>query len=149
MKNLILSFLALLLVNVVIAQDLSAVVNHNDSSPQKSEAKSEKAALSEVSEAEVTAIHSQSAGQQLSAHLKKSIIYTKNMQDYCVEQSVEVEVTINKKGEIANYKVIGNPHPDINRIVNEAMKEIKSIKVKDHNYRGVKKMRIPINFKLT
>ena len=147
MKNLILSCLTLLLVNVIIAQDVSFVSN-TDAQNSQSEIKSEKTTTAKVSEAEVTFLHSKSAKQQLSAHLKQSITYTKKMRDYCVEGKIEIEVSMNEKGEVASYKIAGNPHPEISRAVKKAMKNIKAISIKNNDYRGMKEVPISLLFEM-
>lgn len=92
--------------------------------------------------------HNQAAAKQLSTHLNKELQYSPIMQNYCMEGMVVIEVKLSKTGDLVDTKIIDSPNTEVDKVVIEAMSNLRSIQFKNNDYHGSKRIQIPISFSL-
>lgn len=90
--------------------------------------------------------HNQSSVKQLTTYLSKQLQYSKIMQNNGMEGKLVIEVSLSKRGSIINTKIVQSLNDVVDKVVIEAMSNLKSIQCKNNDYHGSKKILIPIDF---
>lgn len=65
-----------------------------------------------------------------------------------MEGNVVIEVKFSKTGDLVGTKIIDSPNSEVDKVVIEAMSNLKSIQFKNNDYHGSKRIQIPISFTL-
>lgn len=90
--------------------------------------------------------HNQSSVKQLSTYLNNQIEYSEVMQNNGMEGKIVIEVSLSKTGNIVNTKIIESLNDVVDKVVLDAMLNLKSIQFKNNDYHGSKRILIPIEF---
>ncbi len=92
--------------------------------------------------------HTEMATNQFSKHLALHITYPDNLKKQCVEGDVIVEVLLNKQGEIKNATIYKSLHTSFDQLVLTKIQAMEKINLNSYEYKGARRLRIPVNFSL-
>lgn len=146
MKALLLfiSFFAISTIgNAQLAMNTSYVDNNISITKKSSTSKKKTTSARTV---ETIQEHNQSSVKQLSTYLNNELKYSKIMQNNAMEGRLVVEVNLSKTGKIINTKIIESLNDVADKVVIDAMLNLKSIQCKNNDYHGCKRILIPIDF---
>jgi len=99
-------------------------------------------------EALIAKKHTESAEKQLKNYLSLSLKYSEILIENSVEGKVRVVVKIDSNGNINGFNILESPHPEITKMVQQALKNLTAITFKDQRYYGFGLLEIPLNFSL-
>lgn len=143
MKALLLSIAFCSIATLCSAQLAMNTANTNDaiiSTSNRSTTAKEEAALKMIQK------HNRSAAKQLGTYLNKQLQYSSIMQSNCMEGKVIIEISLSEAGNILDAKIVKSLNPEADKVVTEAMSNLSAIQFKNKEYRGNKRIRIPIDF---
>ena len=93
--------------------------------------------------------HNRIAAQQIKEHLSTNISYPQAMASLALEGTVQLQLTVNRRGEIRNIKVLSTELPDaFSETAIEIMGKLKSIRLAEGAYYGKATFNIPLHFSL-
>jgi len=93
--------------------------------------------------------HNRIAVQQIRQHLSTNISYPQAMENLALEGTVQLQLTINRRGEIRNIRVLSSELPGtFSETGIEIMEKLKSIRLAEGAYYGKATFNVPLHFSL-
>lgn len=92
--------------------------------------------------------HTESAAKQLKNYLAISLQYSDLLIENGIEGEVLVTVDIANDGTLTGFTILESPHSEVTKMVTQAMQNLTAVNFKNHLYRGLNQVVIPLNFSL-
>lgn len=92
--------------------------------------------------------HTESATKQLKSYLANSLQYSDMLIENGIEGEVLVTVNIATDGTLMGFTILESPHAELTKMVEQVLENLKAVNFKNHWYRGLNQVEIPLNFSL-
>ena len=96
----------------------------------------------------ITEKHTLSAEKQLKNYLSGTLKYSDILVENGVEGEFIVVVNLAVDGKLASFSILESPHTEVTKMVSNALENLTAVNFKNHWYRGLNQIEIPLRFSI-